>query len=96
MPQSRNSKLSAIDISTLIRLSRVDNYTNNLGSKRMISNSDKKVFVEKSKAYTTLCDLILGINENLWQDNRKKYPFYTEMLLFSIADNIIFYDVLNF
>ena len=96
MPESRNSKLSAIDISTLIRLSKVHNYKNNLESKRIISYSDKKVFIEKSKAYTILCDLILEINKNLWQDNRKEYPFYTEMLLFSLADNIIFSDVLNF
>lgn len=95
MPESRNSKLNAIDISTLIRLSNVNNYSRNIGTNRMISNADKEVFIGKAMAYTTLCDLIMKVNDRLWEDDRKKYPFYTEMLIFSLADTNIFSDILE-
>lgn len=95
MPDSRNSKLNAIDISTLIRLSKIYNYSGKIGTNRMISNSDKEVFIQKSMAYITLCDLIMKINKRLWEDDRRKYPFYTEMLIFSLADTDIFNDILN-
>jgi hypothetical protein len=42
-------------------------------------------------------DLIENINKRLWKDKveRQKMPFYTEMLLFSIADNHIFRDIVQ-
>lgn len=95
MPESRNSKLNAVDISTLIRLSNINNYESKVGTKHMISNSDKEVFIDKSMAYTTLCDLIMKVNNRLWDDDRKEYPFYTEMLIFSLADTNIFSDILG-
>jgi len=95
MPESRNAKLNAIDISTLIRLSNVSNYSSNIGNSKIISNSDKKVFIGKTMAYINLCDLIMKVNSRLWEDDRKKYPFYTEMLIFSLADTNIFTDILN-
>lgn len=95
MPESRNSKINAIDIASLIRLSRINNYSKNLGSDNMISNSDKKVFIDKSESYPILCDLIAKINNCLWCDERQNYPFYAEMLIFSMADTIIFTDILN-
>lgn len=96
MPESRNSKLAAIDISTLIRLSKLDNYKNNIGNRRIISNSDKEIFINKSMAYITLCELIKKVNNELWENDKKRFPFYTEMLVFSLADNVIFSDILNF
>lgn len=96
MPESRNSKLTAIDISTLIRLSKPDNYKKNIGNKRVISDSDKEIFINKSMAYIILCELIKKVNNELWGNDKKRYPFYTEMLVFSLADNVIFSDVLNF
>ncbi|MBK1813113.1 hypothetical protein JHL18_21055 [Clostridium sp. YIM B02505] len=95
MSEGRNSKLTGVNIETLIRLSRASEYLNNLEDKKVMSKVDKKVFIEDALAYPMLCDLISDINDKLWNDDRRKYPFYTEMLLFAIADNIIFEDILK-
>lgn len=95
MSEGRNSKLTGVNIETLIRLSRAYEYLDNLHDKKVMSKVDKRVFIDDTLAYPTLCDLIAAINEKLWSDEKRKYPFYTEMLLFAIADNIIFEDVLK-
>lgn len=95
IPESRNSKLNAINVSTLIRMSNAKPYIDNIGNSKIISKCDKNLFIDKSKTYVTLCDLISQINMNLWDDDKKQYPFYTEMLLFLLADTKIFSDILN-
>lgn len=95
MPESRNSKLNAINIATLIRISNDKSYIDNIGANKMISNCDKKIFIEKSMAYITLCNLISELNIKLWDDDKKQYPFYMEMLIFSLSDTEIFSDILN-
>ena len=95
IPESRNSKLNAINVSTLIRTSNAKPYIDNIGNSKIISKCDKNLFIDKSKTYVTLCDLISQINMNLWDDDKKQYPFYTEMLLFLLADTKIFSDILN-
>ncbi|GKU24378.1 hypothetical protein CFOLD11_12040 [Clostridium folliculivorans] len=95
MSEGRNSKLRGVNIETLIRLSRASEYLDNLNDKKVMSKVDKKIFIDDTLAYPMLCDLIAAINHKLWSDERTKYPFYTEMLLFAIADNIIFEDVLK-
>lgn len=95
MPESRNSKLNAINISTLIRMSNQELYEDNIGTNKMISNCDKHIFIEKTMAYVILCNLISDINMRLWDDDKRRYPFYTEMLIFSLADTEIFSDMLK-
>jgi hypothetical protein len=46
MPESRNSKLNTLDISTLSRISNVKGYINNIGINKMVSNSDKNIFIK--------------------------------------------------
>ncbi|MBU5440121.1 hypothetical protein KQI42_19185 [Tissierella sp. MSJ-40] len=46
MPESRNSKLNTLDISTLSRLSNVKGHINNIGINKMVSNSDKNIFIK--------------------------------------------------
>ena len=60
-----------------------------------INNADKKLFINKKDAYFELNNLIKIINEKLWSgDNEKEQNlYYTEMLLFSIADREIFMDI---
>lgn len=36
----------------------------------MISSYVKEVFIGKLIAYTTLCDLIIKVNNRLWEDER--------------------------
>ncbi|ADL52347.1 hypothetical protein [Clostridium cellulovorans] len=95
MPSGRNSKLTAIDISTLIRLTRTERYIDNFGIKNMIDNSDKNIFVKKTVAYDIMCNLVKEINNRLWEDEKRNYPFFTEMLLFALADKEVFLDVLE-
>ena len=57
---------------------------------------DKILFVDKDLSYSFLNKLIKEINLRLWDDdNKKENLYYTEMLLFAIADNEIIYDIMN-
>ena len=99
IPEGRNSKMSAFDLNVLIRLKNISNYhTQNiehLDHKLYINNADKKIFINKKQAYSELNKLIKIINEKLWKgDNEKEQNlYYTEMLLFSIADREVFLDI---
>jgi hypothetical protein len=56
---------------------------------------DKAIFIEKPKAYTEMCEIIKKVNSLLWNDEKKDFPYYTEMLLFSLADTVIFEDIMQ-
>jgi hypothetical protein len=99
IPEGRNSKMSAFDLNVLIRLKNIANYkTNNiedLDHKLFISNCDKKLFINKNDAYSELNKIIKQINIKLWHGDKEKQNnlYYTEMLLFAIADKEIFKDI---
>jgi hypothetical protein len=99
IPEGRNSKMSAFDLNVLIRLQNISNYQpetlKQLDHRLYINNADKKLFINKKDAYFELNNLIKIINEKLWSgDNEKEQNlYYTEMLLFSIADREIFMDI---
>ncbi|PRZ20312.1 hypothetical protein [Flavobacterium granuli] len=99
IPEGRNSKMSAFDLNVLIRLKNISNYQpkhiEHLDHKLYINNADKKLFINKKDAYFELNNLIKIINKKLWSgDNEKEQNlYYTEMLLFSIADREIFMDI---
>lgn len=96
LPEGRNVRLNAYDMGTLIRLNNITykSYKKE-NSKKVISNLDKTIFIEKSKAYSEMCNIIKRVNALLWKDEKKDFPFYTEMLLFSLADTLIFDDLLQ-
>ena len=54
-----------------------------------------KIFINKKDAYTQLNDLIKQISKQLWKGDKHKEEnlYYTEMLLFSIADREVFRDI---
>lgn len=99
IPEGRNSKMSAFDLNVLIRLKNIANYhTENiehLDHKLYISNADKKLFISKKEAYSELNKLVKSISQKLWEGDEEKQQnlYYTEMLLFSIADREIFLDI---
>lgn len=100
IPQGRNSKLCAFDMPTLIRLHNINNYkalyNNNPKDKRLIYNADKSIFIPEKHCYYVMCEIFKEIAKNLWNDSSLDcYPYYTEMLLFSIADTFVFEDILN-
>lgn len=98
IPQGRNSKMNALDINVLIRLLNLDNYKINrieqIDNKKFINSKDKNLFIDKKIAYTQLNKLIKEVSKKLWETpERQDNLFYTEMLLFSIADREIFKEI---
>ncbi len=99
IPEGRNSKMSAFDLNVLIRLKNITHYQpksiEHLDHRLYIKNVDNKLFINKNEAYSELNNLIKSISEKLWTgDNEKKHNlYYTEMLLFSIADREVFLDI---
>lgn len=100
IPQGRNSKLGAFDMLTLIRLKNIklykESYSNNKDDKRFIYNNDKTLFIDEKHCYHLMNELFKEISQKLWHGtDMEMYPYYTEMLLFAIADTYIFEDILN-
>lgn len=97
MPAGRNSKMTAMDISVLIRLKHMEHYTpkdvTELDDRLYINKKDKSLFIPKEEAYTTLNSLIRQVNQRLWNGEQAKYLYNTEMLLFALADREVFYDI---
>jgi len=99
IPEGRNSKMAAFDMNVLIRLKNISVYRpkdiNNLVQSQFIKNSDKKIFIDKKDAYFELNNLVKQINRLLWKGDKEKEQnlYFTEMLLFSIADREIFLDI---
>jgi hypothetical protein len=99
IPEGRNSKMIAFDMNVLIRLRNVESYKidnlKKLNRKNFISDTDKKIYIPKNKAYSELNNLIKKISYKLWENDieKQKKLFYTEMLLFSIADKEIYKDI---
>ena len=99
IPNGRNSKMMAFDMNVLIRLKNINHYCpddiNRLEKKRFISQNDKDIYISEIDAYNELNKLIKEINSKLWADDRANNLYYTEMLLFSIADKEIYYDIVK-
>jgi hypothetical protein len=101
IPNGRNTKMGAFDINVLIRLKNIKKYQpeiqEDLDNKRFIYNRDKHVFISQNDAYSELQKLIKNIHSELWRGDAEKKDklFYTEMLLFSIADREIIMDIIN-
>lgn len=99
IPVGRNSKMSAFDLNVLIRLKHISIYQptdiTHLDHRLFIKNSDKKLFISKKEAYYELNKLVKQISQKLWKGDKEREQnlYYTEMLLFSIADREIFMDI---
>lgn len=99
IPEGRNSKMAAFDLNVLIRLKNIKNYQTtdikHLDHRLFIQNCDKKIFINKKDAYSALNNLIKQVSIKLWSGEKHKEEnlYFTEMLLFSIADREIFRDI---
>ena len=98
IPSGRNSKMMAFNMDVLIRLKKIDNYrsikTSELENKQYINNKDKTHFIPKKEAYFELTKLVKEINNKLWKEDKwKEMLYFTEMLLFAIADRQIYNDI---
>ena len=97
IPEGRNSKMIAFDMNVLIRMNSINSYKVNneteFKNRLFISKIDKKVFLPKNEAYFELNKTISQISKKLWNNERSEYLYYTEMLLFAIADTEIYKDI---
>lgn len=99
IPEGRNSKMAAFDLNVLIRLKNISLYQatdiKNLDHRLFIKNVDKKLFINKKDAYFELNNLVKQISQKLWQGDSEKVHnlYFTEMLLFSIADREVFMEI---
>ncbi|MFI8606142.1 hypothetical protein ACIGCP_16875 [Cellulophaga baltica] len=97
IPNGRNSKMMAFDMNVLIRLKNIKNYTpeniEQMDKRQYIKQKDKTYFIPEKEAYLELSKLVRAISAELWEGEQAKMLYYTEMLLFSIADREIFDDI---
>jgi hypothetical protein len=99
IPEGRNSKMSAFDLNVLIRLKNISHYQitdiKHLDHRLFIKKADDKIYIDKKDAYFQLNNLIKQVNQRLWKGDKEKEEnlYFTEMLLFSIADREIFIDI---
>jgi len=82
MPDSRSSKLTLFDLTTIINLSYKNEIENEVWKKNL--------YLGPQDAYFIYCDLIKELNKRLFPNHK---PYYLEMLLFVIADNVIFNEL---
>jgi hypothetical protein len=82
MPDSRSKKLTLFDLNTLINMK----YQESIQEENWKSN----LFLNSGDAYFIYCDLIKELNTKLFPNQK---PYHLEMLLFIIADNIIFKEL---
>lgn len=95
IPESRNSKLKAFDMKTLIRVKNIRIYLGNIGHINNINRRDKAYFIPDNLAYSEMNELLIDVNKSLWNNfpERKREPFFVQMLLFTLADIIIFREM---
>jgi len=101
-PGGRNPRMLAFDMNVLIRLKNISVYRPNdikdlKQGKFSIKNLDKKNFIDERDAYFELNNLVKQIHQQLWKNDKEKEKnlYFTEMLLFSIADREVFMDITN-
>ncbi len=97
IPTGRNTKMLAFDLNVLIRLRYSHIYkpdkTEQWKNRKHISRKDAEIYISKADAYYELNKLVGYVNEILWNDFRKAERFYTEMLLFALADRAVFKEI---
>lgn len=97
IPSGRNSKMTSFDMNVLIRMKYIENYVPenicDMDKRQYIKSRDKSLYIPDGDSYSELNHLIKEINSKLWEGEKATKLFYTEMLLFSIADREIFKDI---
>jgi hypothetical protein len=97
IPSGRNSKMTAFEMNVLIRLKNIKHYSpkeiTEMDKRQYIKQKDKSSYIPEKDAYLELNQLIKELSQKLWDSEKSKMLFYTEMLLFSIADREIFQDI---
>jgi len=99
IPEGRNSKMKSFDMNVLIKLVNISKYRPEdkeaFSNQKYIHNRNQLIYINKSEAYQELNNLLTKVNRKLWSSDKSKYLYFTEMLLFAIADTEIFTDITN-
>jgi hypothetical protein len=97
VPPGKNPKMNAFNIEVLIRLKHKSNVYKRTGNKKIIANADNTLFFKKNDAYSIINNTVKEINKIIYKNDRQKMyePFYTEMLLFGIADTLIYDKIIE-
>jgi len=101
-PEGRNKRLTAFPMSAIINFRN----TNLIDMNKRGSKAIEKVYLEENEVYEKYCELVIILNKKLWDNEYidltnligekiylKDYPFFTELLLFNMADDVIVDDV---
>ena len=97
VPAGKNPKMNAFNIEVLIRLKHKSDVYTRRGNKKLISNADNTIFFKKNDSYSIINNTVKEINKIIYKNDKQKMhePFYTEMLLFGIADTLIYDKIIN-
>jgi len=98
-PDGRNKRLSLLSVNSIIYF---DNATK-LDENKRGDNIYSEIFISKNRCYAYAKEMLKQINQALYKDVNisiletsievYKYPFFTEMLLFELADKEVFRDI---
>ena len=98
-PSGRNKLLTLLPVDSIINFGNIE-------CLKVHSKGDDifgDIYFQKSECYLKMCELTKNLNKLIFKDIKiqikdmkiqaENYPFFTEMLLFQIADDIIFDDI---
>jgi hypothetical protein len=101
-PEGRNKRLTAFPINAIINFK----YSNLIDMNKRGSKATNKVYLDENEVYTMYRQFVSILNKKLWNEEYidltnligkkiylKDYPFFTELLLFNMADDVIVNDV---
>lgn len=84
-PAGRNKIIANYDICSLINLYYLTNYD--------LYDYDS-LYYKQYEAYHVYCKMLVSLNNYLWEsDEQRKYPFYTEMILFGLSTSIVLEEI---
>lgn len=87
----------AFEMNVLIRLKNIEHYApkdiTEMERRLYIKQKDTTMYIPEKESYVALNNLIKEISNTLWNSEKSKMRYDTEMLLFSIADREIFKDI---
>jgi len=99
-PDGRNRLLTLLPVDSIINFDNISQLDKTKKGDKIFED----IYIPKQHCYNHACKLMKNINEILFQGvqiknlttnpiSAEQYPFFTEMLLFQMADDIIFEDI---
>lgn len=98
-PSGRNKLLTLLPVDSIINFENIKFLDVDGKGDRIFGD----IYFSKSECYLKMCELTKNLNKLIFKDIEiqikdmnikvKEYPFFMEMLLFQIADDIIFDDI---